>query len=87
MANNSRCRCRPVIVTTAPSSAAVSSEPSVRRWAHPVNPRGTVEHQGDPNLRAIRCALACQTQLLMEIKTLLEQLVDTQCKEDRGSTT
>ena len=86
MAYNSRCR-RPAVVTSAPSAAVVSSEPSVRRWAHPVEPRAAIERQGDPNLRAIRCALACQTQLLTEIKALLEQLADRQCGDGGESPT
>lgn len=49
------------------------SEPSVRRWPHPVN--GTQPAQSDdPDLHYIRCALSYQNQLLSDIKALLEKL-------------
>ena len=87
MANNSRCRCRPVVVTSASPLAAVSSEPTMRRWPHPVETAGAVNRQCDPSLRYIRCALSYQNQLLTEMKELLEQLVEAQTAGSEENTT
>ena len=64
-------------VTARQSTAAVFSEPTVRRWPHPVD--GTEPSQSeDPALHYIRCALSYQNQLLADIKALLETLT---CQE------
>lgn len=86
MANNSRGRCRPVRITTAPPLTSVASEPPVRRWPHPVEP-AAVTRQGDPSLHYIRCALSYQNQLLAEIKTLLDQIVEEQSGAKQDETT
>ena len=86
MANQSRCRCRTVRSTpaAAPAAAApVTPEPPVRRWPHPVE--GVEPAQDlDPALHYIRCALSYQNQLLAAIKTLLQQLVPEEGREDPG---
>ena len=87
MANNSRCRCRPVVVTSASPLSVVSSEPAMRRWPHPVEPACAANRQCDPSLRYIRCALSYQNQLLTEIKALLEQLVEAQTAAGEEKTT
>ena len=84
MADQSRCR-RTVRAAPAPSSAAPPStpEPPVRRWPHPVE--GVEPAQDlDPALHYIRCALSYQNQLLADIKTLLQQLVPEEGREDPG---
>lgn len=87
MANQSRCRCRTVRSAPAPAPAAaapVLPEPPVRRWPHPVE--GAEPVQGlDPALHYIRCALSYQNQLLADIKTLLQQLVPEETREDAES--
>lgn len=81
MANQSRCRCRTVRCT--PAAAPVTPEPPVRRWPHPVE--GVEPAQDlDPALHYIRCALSYQNQLLADIKTLLQQLVPEEGREDPG---
>ena len=81
MANQSRCRCR--TVRSAPAAAPVTPEPPVRRWPHPVE--GVEPAQDlDPALHYIRCALSYQNQLLADIKTLLQQLVPEEGREDPG---
>ena len=76
MAKQSRCR-RVARSTPEPPVAAVPAtpEPPVRRWPHPVE--GV-----DPALHYIRCALSYQNQLLADIKTLLQQLVPEETRED-----
>lgn len=85
MANNSHCRCRPVVAASA-SPPTGSSEPAMRRWPHPVEPVGVANRQCDPSLRYIRCALSYQNQLLKEIKELLEQLVEAQTTNGEKTT-
>lgn len=81
MANQSRCRCR--TVRSTPAAAPVTPEPPVRRWPHPVE--GVEPAQDlDPALHYIRCALSYQNQLLADIKTLLQQLVPEEGREDPG---
>ena len=81
MANQSRCRCR--TVRSTPAAALVTPEPPVRRWPHPVE--GVEPAQDlDPALHYIRCALSYQNQLLADIKTLLQQLVPEEGREDPG---
>ena len=84
MANQSRCRCRTVRSTPVPAPAAAAPpEPPVRRWPHPVE--GVEPAQDlDPALHYIRCALSYQNQLLADIKTLLQQLVPEEGREDPG---
>ena len=71
---------RPAPVPPA-ASAPVPPEPPVRRWPHPVE---GAELCGDaePTLQYIRCALSYQNQLLADIKTLLQQLVPEEERED-----
>ncbi len=78
MANDRRCRCRTVRTTPAqPAAAAVPTtpEPPVRRWPHPVE-GVEAARETDSALYYIRCALSYQNQLLAEIKTLLQELVE-----------
>lgn len=62
---------------SAPQAAAQSaSEPSVRRWPHPIIADAEAsEAPADPSFYYIRCALSYQNQLLADIKSLLEQIV------------
>ena len=55
----------------AESPAPVFQEPSVRRWPHPI--ACAVPDLQDTGLYSVRCALACQTQLLTDIRALLTQ--------------
>lgn len=84
MTNQSHGRCRQGRSTPAvqPVRSTAAQEPPVRRWPHPVN------HQEpplppEPTLHYIRCALSYQNQLLSEIKTLLQQLLERD--SDQGS--
>ena len=82
MAKQSRCR-RVARSTPEPPVTAVPAtpEPPVRRWPHPVE--GVEPFQDlDPALHYIRCALSYQNQLLADIKTLLQQLVPEETRED-----
>ena len=75
MANQFQGR-RPVRPAAAqPVRSSAAQEPPVRRWPHPV---GCQEPSlpPEPTLHYIRCALSYQNQLLSEIKTLLQQLVE-----------
>lgn len=61
----------------APSGVPTTPEPPVRRWPHPI--QGEESGQtADPALHFIRCALSYQNQLLADIKTLLEELLEQQ---------
>ena len=86
MANQPPSRSRSARSTpaAAPAAAApVTPEPPVRRWPHPVE--GVEPAQDlDPALHYIRCALSYQNQLLADIKTLLQQLVPEEGREDPG---
>ena len=77
MAKQSRCR-RVARSTPEPPVAAV---PAVRRWPHPVEGVEPIQDL-DPALHYIRCALSYQNQLLADIKTLLQQLVPEETRED-----
>ena len=64
------------------AAVAVSSEPEMRRWPHPVDgvspadtPPAASVGQTDLSLYYIHCALSYQNQLLSEIKSTLERLV------------
>lgn len=70
MANQSRCRPARCTATRPPAT-----EPPVRRWVHPIE-GGICAQQTDPALYYIRCALSYQNQMLGDIKTLLQQLVE-----------
>lgn len=82
MAKQSRCR-RVARSTPEPPVAAVPAtpEPPVRRWPHPVEGVEPIQDL-DPALHYIRCALSYQNQLLADIKTLLQQLVPEETRED-----
>ena len=54
-------------------AAPSSSEPAMRRWPHPTAAPPQPEATG-AELYSIGCALSQQTQLLTEIRTLLERL-------------
>lgn len=54
-------------------AAPSSSEPAMRRWPHPTTAPPQPEATG-AELYSIGCALSQQTQLLTEIRTLLERL-------------
>ena len=56
------------------SPGAVTPEPPVRRWPHPVDVPAAIAP--DPTLHYIRCALSYQNQLLADIKALLQQLAE-----------
>lgn len=58
--------------TEAAPAPVPECEPNVRRWPHPVE-AGTARTDG-ALLQELRCALACQNQLLTDIRDLLEQL-------------
>lgn len=73
MANRS-CRRRPN-ASASPAAATARepvSEPSVRRWPHPISQ--SCSTQADSMLQYILCTLSYQNELLCEIKTLLEQI-------------
>lgn len=74
MANRS-CNGRPTGLKTSPESSAAFSEPEVRRWPHPV---GAAEPaiSSDAALHYIRCALSYQNQLLADIKSHLEKIIE-----------
>ena len=74
MAKQSRCR-RVARSTPEPPVTAV------RRWPHPVEGVEPIQDL-DPALHYIRCALSYQNQLLADIKTLLQQLVPEETRED-----
>ena len=82
MAKQSRCR-RVARSTPEPPVAAVPAtpEPPVRRWPHPVEGVEPIQDL-DPALHYIRSALSYQNQLLADIKTLLQQLVPEETRED-----
>ena len=77
MANHARCRCRTVQSTQARSAAAgpTTPEPPVRRWPHPVN-GAELSREQDSISHYICCALSYQNQLLADIKSLLQQIVE-----------
>ena len=84
MANCSRGRGRPdrtlpPKISSAPVEPTIS-EPPVRRWPHPVT-GAEARMPPDPTLHYIRCALSYQNQLLADIKSLLQQLVEDQEEE------
>ncbi|SFP66301.1 hypothetical protein SAMN05216343_11192 [Oscillibacter sp. PC13] len=86
MANCSRGRgrqSRPVPVQPLTPADPVTVEPPVRRWPHPINGIEPV-HQADPTLHYIRCALSYQNQLLADIKALLQQIVESQEKQEQA---
>lgn len=62
--------------TSASSAAATArepvSEPSVRRWPHPISQPCLLP--ADSMMQYILCTLSYQNELLCEIKTLLEQI-------------
>lgn len=66
MSNHCRCRC----TAPEPASPPPSCEPSIRRWPHPV---ACAEPESAPALVSIRRALECQTELLTELRDLLEK--------------
>ena len=82
MAKQSRYR-RVARSTPEPPVAAVPAtpEPPVRRWPHPVEGVEPIQDL-DPALHYLRCALSYQNQLLADIKTLLQQLVPEETRED-----
>ena len=59
-------------------AAPSSSEPAMRRWPHPTAAPPQPEATG-AELYSIGCALSQQTQLLTEIRTLLERLAPQGC--------
>jgi hypothetical protein len=77
MANGSHCRCRRVSAQEPP---ATSREPPVRRWPHSTEAANQTSSRD--TAYDIRCALSCQTQLLCEIKKLLEQLAGSSDASD-----
>jgi len=68
MPNCSHSRCRRTAVSS--SDPPISEEPPVRRWPHPIAPSADAQ-QEENGMLSIRCALACQTRLLEEIRDLL----------------
>ena len=56
-------------------AAPVSSEPIMRRWPRPAAESGQPETT-EAELHYIGCALTRQTQLLTEIRALLERLAE-----------
>ena len=56
-------------------AAPSSSEPAMRRWPHPTAAPPQPEATG-AELYSIGCALSQQTQLLTEIRALLERLTE-----------
>lgn len=72
MANRS---CRRQTTSTSPAAATVRepvSEPSVRRWPHPIIQPSLPS--ADSMMQYILCTLSYQNELLCEIKTLLEKI-------------
>lgn len=60
------------------------AEPSVRRWPHPV----AVQQSSEPlaaELHELRCLLSRQTQLLTDIRSLLEQRAESGSSASRTS--
>jgi len=65
-------------VSSPQSTTCSPSEPTMRRWPHPVDcadAASTPTGETDSVLRYLRCAVSYQNQLLAEIKTLLESFV------------
>ena len=82
MANQSQGRCRPVRSSPAQTVRSPSTqEPPVRRWPHPVGGQEP-PLPPEPALHYIRCALSYQNQLLSEIKTLLQQMVEHHSEQE-----
>lgn len=88
MANRPNCRCRAAQTVQsgaqAPSVGPTAVELPVRRWPHPIEetvPAGQI----DPTLHYIRCALSYQNQMLADIKTLLQQLLEAESAEKKES--
>ena len=79
MANRS-CNGRGRGASSAPDAPALFSEPEVRRWPHPVS-AAEPAISSDAALHYIRCALSYQNQLLADIKTQLEQIIENTAPE------
>ena len=75
MANRNQGRGGPEPSVMPQSGVPTTPEPPVRRWPHPVEGTEPVQ-MTDPALHFIHCALSYQNQLLADIKTLLEELVE-----------
>ena len=73
--NNNCCRPNPPQEPAVPPLpvAETAAEPVMRRWPHPTAAPPQPEATG-AELYSIGCALSQQTQLLTEIRTLLERL-------------
>ena len=71
---------RPVPASRPPAESLGYPEPEVHRWPHPVE-GGTRAAPPEPALHYSRCAMSYQTQLLADIKALLEQLAAKETPE------
>ena len=82
MANRTcrRCGARVTEAAAGPAPRTEPKEPVMRRWPHPVT-GAEARMPPDPTLHYIRCALSYQNQLLADIKSLLQQLVEDQEEE------
>lgn len=69
-----RCRRQRQSQQTAPAPAPIVplqvEEPPVRRWPHPIR-----QEVPEPDLHYLCCTLSYQNQLLADIKSLMETLV------------
>ncbi|MEG0780408.1 MAG: hypothetical protein RRY95_02425 [Oscillospiraceae bacterium] len=81
MANRGHSQCRrtnPPIPMLPPLPRFPCAEPTMHRYPHPLPDTASAPTAlPDPMLHYIRCALSYQTELLGEIKTLLEELSAT----------
>ena len=73
--NTGGCRRRRAAQAAVPELPPVPREPAMRRWTHPAG-RETPSEAEAAELHAIGCALTRQTQLLTEIRALLERLAE-----------
>ena len=64
---------------TVPELPPVPPEPVMPRWPHPAADSAPSE-TAEAELHTIGCALTRQTQLLTEIRALLERLTDISAK-------
>ena len=73
--NTGGCRRRRAAQAAVPELPPVPQEPVMHRWPHPAGTEPPSE-TAEAELHAIGCALTRQTQLLTEIRALLERLAE-----------
>ena len=73
--NTGGCRRRRAAQAAVPELPPVPQEPVMHRWPHPAGTEAPSE-PAEAELHAIGCALTRQTQLLTEIRALLERLAE-----------